>query len=321
MTWRADMSDAPESAPTDDAVTQETRAAAKWLMAAFAAVGAILVGGIGLNALGSLDGERLTVAIVGAIVAGLGVIVAVSLTTDVLTPDPVTIAGLARLASSADPSPDELRLLEYIESDPSLLQGIIDRDALKPDQQLLVEANLAYGAAVDDRFRTADEYWRTAAQLGADDPTTKTARQVADIASNKASTMHDTVKRLERIATGQQTVIAFRSIRAVLAVVAVFIALGIGAFAAASNPPDPATADLGGANLTDVDLSGASLRGADLSDMSLRDTNFEGTNLDDANIEDTKWTNVTCPDGTNSHNAGDTCEGHLEPDFKPDPLR
>jgi hypothetical protein len=290
-------------------------------MAAFAGVGAVLVGGIGLNALGTLEGDNFWIAVLAAVVAGVGVIVALSLITAVLTPNPITISHLADLAGRRRSLNDEEReLLSYIENDPTLLQGIVDA-SLTPASRLLIEAREAYERAVDDRFRTADAYWRLAAQVGAADPRTKNAEGVARVAASKASTMHDTITRLERVTTGRQAVISFQKRTAKLVGLALTVALAIGVFAAESNPSQPAAADLRGANLNHVDLSGASLRGANLSGMTIKDADLHGTNLEDANVDGTIWKRTICPDGTRSGNAGGTCDGHLSDAFTPESLR
>jgi hypothetical protein len=209
-------------------------------------------------------------------------------------------------------------LVEYVESDPALLQGMVKSS--DPRDQLLIKANEKYWQALDKRIETADAYWDLVRQKGEKDPETTRAKEVAQAATNQANTLHATVRRLEQIATSQQTVITFTARRGALASAAVFIALSIGAFAVAGNPPDPPTADLRGANLEKVDFSGASLREANLEGMKVKEVNFEGTNLEGAKIEDTAWENTICPDGTNSDNAQETCAGHLDPEFAPGPL-
>jgi len=60
-------------------------------------------------------------------------------------------------------------------------------------------------------------------------------------------------------------------------------------------------ANLTNANLTNANLSGANLSGADLDDATTSNADFNGV----------KWSNTTCPDGTNSStNSPKTCTGH-----------
>jgi len=317
------MAEAEKQAAAYEDTKADTRSAAKWLIAAFAGVGAALLSGVGLSDMGALDGARLALAIAAFLVGGLGVVIAISAITDILTPVPVTIAQLADFERRRNEKAKRGRndaLIAYIESDPSFLQGIVDRKAAD-DGTLLITANQQYRDAVDERFRSAEHYWKLVKAKGTADRDTQVAKTEAEVANNRVETMHETVRRLEQIATGQQTVFSFNRRRPGLAIIATFVALSMGAFAFASNPPDPATADLRGANLKQVDLSGASLREANLSGMTLDEVDFEGTNLEGADIDKTVWKDTTCPDGTNSDNAGETCEGHLDPVYRPRPLQ
>jgi uncharacterized protein YjbI with pentapeptide repeats len=69
---------------------------------------------------------------------------------------------------------------------------------------------------------------------------------------------------------------------------------------------DLQNADLGGANLFGTDLYGTNLKGA-----NLQGANLQGVNLKGANLFGVEWSNAICPDGTNSDNDGNTCEGHF----------
>jgi uncharacterized protein YjbI with pentapeptide repeats len=90
------------------------------------------------------------------------------------------------------------------------------------------------------------------------------------------------------------------------------------------------TAELGSTTLTNANLTGAILSGAHLdaivdavganfTNANLELVNFQDANLygavgmDTANVNEAVWSNTTCPDGTNSDNNGNTCEGHLTP--------
>jgi hypothetical protein len=293
----------------------DTRTAAKWLIAAFAAVGAALLSGVGLNAIGHVQGDRLTLTIAAFSVGIAGVIVAVYLITDILTPSPMTLADVARFERNRNLGSDAERhdeLVSYLESDPTFLQGIVDTEAV-PKDQLLITASQRYAEVVNERFRTSEAVWSAKEVSGPDSDAAKEAEAKAKTANARANTVHATVRRLEQIISAQQTVLAFRERRGPLAVTAIFVACGIGVFAAAANPPEAATADLRGAVLTKVDLSGASLREANLEGMTIRSSDLRGTNLEGANVKNTVWIDTVCPDGTNSDNAGKTCEGHLEP--------
>ena len=75
-------------------------------------------------------------------------------------------------------------------------------------------------------------------------------------------------------------------------------------------------ANLSGANLNKANLTGADLAGANLTDANLNKANLTGADLagatvTGANFNDVKWSDTTCPDGTNSNSDGGTCAGHL----------
>lgn len=80
-------------------------------------------------------------------------------------------------------------------------------------------------------------------------------------------------------------------------------------------------------DVSNADFSGVTFIGGNgggvYNDTAANNTNFTnasfdgvtflGTNLSTANLAGTTWSNVTCPDGTNSDNNGNTCIGHLVP--------
>jgi len=83
-----------------------------------------------------------------------------------------------------------------------------------------------------------------------------------------------------------------------------------------------ANTDLDHNDLTNTNMFRANFSGADFSDAELEDAvmdggNFTNTNLAGAtnatHVEASTWGNTICPDGTNSDNNSDTCEGHLTP--------
>ena len=77
-------------------------------------------------------------------------------------------------------------------------------------------------------------------------------------------------------------------------------------------------------NLTNSDFSTSKMNQAGFNNANLQNANFAGAtlesvkftgaqNMDTANLTGVTWTNVTCPDGTNSESNGATCAGHLTP--------
>lgn len=312
------MAEGETEATNESAGTQNT---AKWLIGALAGVGTLLLSGVGLSNIGHLHGTRLCVAFLAFSVAVGAVLWAIYLITDILTPQRVCLADLAKFERNRnDNVKTEERndaLIKFIESDPSLLQGIVKSTG--PTTSRLITANDMYLEALDDRFASAETYWKLI-NTRAKETAISEAKESAEVADGRTVTMHDTIRRLEGFCSEKQTLLSFAARKRHLRIAAGAVALGIFAFAFASNPPTPSVADLRGANLENVDLSGASLREANLEGMTIDGADFEGTDLEGAKIEGAVWKNTVCPDGTNSDNAGDTCAGHLSPRLEPDPL-
>lgn len=64
-----------------------------------------------------------------------------------------------------------------------------------------------------------------------------------------------------------------------------------------------------GANFTDADLS---INNNDDERSRFTNSNFTKAIFTNADVDNVLWVNVTCPDGTNSDDHGNTCEGHLQ---------
>ena len=99
------------------------RETAKWLIAAFAAVGTILVAGSQLSDLGSIQDGRLLVAFGAAAVALAGVVLAIGATATVLTPVETVLSAIAedeRYRAFVERHPDVLR--RYARNLPQFLE-------------------------------------------------------------------------------------------------------------------------------------------------------------------------------------------------------
>jgi hypothetical protein len=296
----------------------DARSAAKWLIAAFAAVGAVLISGIGFSSIGDLHDWDLGVAITASVIGVGSVISAVMLIGDVLTPDPVTLKDLAELEDRRNAGKgkknDDL-LIGYLEGNPSFLQGIAGETETN---ESLGNASRNYEAALEARYRTSEAVWK-ARENDASKEQIETKRKTFEVADAKADTIHRTVRRLEMITAAQKTVLKLRGRRKILAALAATVALCVGAFAFVSSSPD-LEGEARGTVLERVNLTGANLRAANFGGVTIRRSNFKGTDLEGADLRDSRWVGTICPDGTNSNQDGHTCVGHLKPAPKPKPL-
>jgi thiol-disulfide isomerase/thioredoxin len=75
--------------------------------------------------------------------------------------------------------------------------------------------------------------------------------------------------------------------------------------------------DFRGVTISGVGLRGANFGDADLTDAVIAGTDLGGASFDGASLDGVVWLSVTCPDGTNSRDHGNTCEDHLTPTAQP----
>jgi hypothetical protein len=122
---------------------ERVRATAKWLIAAFAAVGAALTASIPLSNLGNAHGGRFVLAAVGAGLALVGIILAVLAVSTVLTPNFLTLPEVEELVGG-DTQSDHTMLLGTATSLAALTQEY--RNNLMATQK----ADLAYHEALRD---------------------------------------------------------------------------------------------------------------------------------------------------------------------------
>jgi uncharacterized protein YjbI with pentapeptide repeats len=76
--------------------------------------------------------------------------------------------------------------------------------------------------------------------------------------------------------------------------------------------------DFTGADFTDATFEGTSgeptvFENTNFTDANFTNTTFTFVDLSSATVTGATWDNTTCPDGTNSDNNANTCEGHLAP--------
>lgn len=78
------------------------------------------------------------------------------------------------------------------------------------------------------------------------------------------------------------------------------------------NDANLTNANFSNSKIGSSEFNGANMQNTNFSNAILKYLNFSGAqNMNTANITDTTWEGVTCPDGTNSNNNGNTCAGHF----------
>jgi hypothetical protein len=271
---------------------QRVREAAKYLIAALAALGAILVSGLSLTNLG--EAREVWQAILATVLAVFVIVLIIAAVVDILMPVEVSIRELAarELTTPDDP------VVAYVNGNPALLMG---RTSI---------------AAVRDEYEAALVEWKQASDAYFGVPSTANEKR-RDLAEKKANTAGEVVDLLLGINNYKTHRLRFENSLPPIVFGALLLTALIGWFAwASSKPAEPKqhVPDFRGADLRNVDLSGANLLGANLQGLDLTDTNFLGANLAGAKIDrQTVWRHTTCPDGANSDNSGATCAGHLVP--------
>jgi Pentapeptide repeats (8 copies) len=263
---------------------ESIRTSAKWLVAAFAALGTVLIAGSQLSSIGSLkttDG-RFWAAVVGMAVALVAVLAMVWQTVGLLIPQRITVDELARMETEKGRKSPAIR---WFEANPSY----------KPY----------------DTFLELQQAWRAVGD--------ETTNDKPDLALLEPAT-----RKVQRLAVMATATAQFRRMMLAVAAAAAVAAGGIGVFAWAANPSAPAAppaASLRNLDLSGSNLRGAGLQHADLSGVDFTGSNLRGANLNAAVVKGVVWKNTTCPDGTNSDDhakrggsaAAGTCEGHLVP--------
>jgi hypothetical protein len=200
---------AAEGAPSDPAAeitaaNQRLRDTAKWLLTSFAAVGAILVGGLQLSSIGKLTSEspdgRIWATLVGIGVAALGVAIAIGFMSSVLAPHLNSFRSADKNTSAADSALKEPIGMTYRQ----LKKKISDKDK-------------AVNAAREQHGTASPEYRDAVAAREKWEPTRRDALTLIG-----AELLWDRYKKARRAV-----------------VVAIFFVLGgVVAFAWGANPPD-----------------------------------------------------------------------------------
>ena len=296
----------PTQRELSDIANERIREAAKWLIGAFAAVGAALIAGSQLSSIGKLRGcfeltlecSRLWIALLGGAIGLAGVVWAIWIGAQLLLPLSLPPSDLQDEWKKGDKS----AVYRFFARNRSYKQGFKDFE----DLQNLEDA--AY-----DRYDKAE---------GKLDSATRGSRALEREFTKAQEELDELLERSEAfVLIANQELLAERFKRSALPKLlgaAIVAALGIGLFAWAANPSEAAlaSASLRGADLSSTDLSGSNLRHADLEDADLSGADLSGAdltgaNLTDADLDGVVWSKTTCPDGTVSDNVGGSCENHL----------
>jgi hypothetical protein len=260
------------------------RSAAKWLVGALGAIGALLVAGSQLSGIGALeaDSPRLWLAVAGLATGLSAVLYAIWRVVDLLLPDKWTLTELAT---------------QWVKSSATVGEGV-------PGTRGRRQYHVVHFLATNPEF------------LGGfgSVPLIKEAYEKADPEADLTDIL-SLIDNVTSIAGYRSSVRRFEKMRWHLTGAIAAAALGIGVFAWGANPQDseqPA-ASLRGADLSGADLRGANLKNADLTGARLLNANLTGANLKGAVVKDVNWTGAICPDGVPSATARASCEGHLTP--------
>jgi hypothetical protein len=202
------------------------RDAAKWLVASFGAVAVVVFAGINLSNIGKLtwahDGDRLRVAIIGAIAAVVGITGALMQAMGLATASTTTYSDLRSPSESIRRDPTRADLydaIKVVESDPGLAPWDGDFDALLAELDAAhVDRESWLAAYLDDDVPEPSAAYLNRATLRLSERTLLASQLLAAVS----------FLRLQ---------FSFRSARFAIATFMLVAAGGAMAFAWASNPP------------------------------------------------------------------------------------
>jgi hypothetical protein len=207
------MAGADDSNPLK-AASQGIRDAAKYLIAVFGAIGGVLVGGLSLTALPS--GAHPFVAAIAVGVAVLALAFLVGLGLAIITPEAITLGGLAKIEREEPGS----AVIARLKADDALFMGQgPDLDAFHKN----------YVDALGERASKQDTYLRT---LTTEDET------ASKVASARAEFLTEAVTRVLQVAVFYQLQTRFSPLRrALMIALALVVVAAAGVFAWASHKP------------------------------------------------------------------------------------
>ena len=304
------MADAPAASVADAA--EKVRATARWVIAAFGAIGAAIAASLPFSDVGKLSGGPRFWALVVLALAYAGITGAIFAFARLLLPHATTLGDLERI----DPRSS---LQELLDAEPALLSPYASVEELTTDVRAMEksyrDAFLAWHAAPTTANAQAMDAWADAGTLAT------TVRDRVVEWSNYGKIESDYRSAMRRWVLPGMIAAALGIVMLALQVSKPPAAEPSSLAAAAAPGASLLGVQLRGANLTGADLSGADLSDADLSGAtldqgSLAKANLTGANLDGASLAGTKlggvvWSATTCPDGTNSDDVNGTCVAHL----------
>jgi hypothetical protein len=309
------------------AAAANIRDTGKWMLAAFAAIGTVLIAGVQFSRVAKLGpGERELALGLGALgLLALGW--AITGLANILLPRSYTMRQLAVGTTEID-----RKICAALNGRSELLAGYGNVKALAD----------ALDAAISDASR-ARQAWHAAAPEGKEAALRElqAAESLVGYVSDVTANAGDWANYLG-LRTDYSSAVRWRMLPGILVAVVSFAGVilltsaGSGSSAAISlskvSVPagasfakahlagvDLSEAQLGGVDLSLADLSGANLSKAVLSGANFTGANLRGANLEGAALDGVIWSRTICPDGENSTDVGDSCDAHLTvPNTSPD---
>jgi uncharacterized protein YjbI with pentapeptide repeats len=316
-----------ESTGTFPAAAAGIRDTAKWLLASFGAVAAVLIAGVQFSGVAALDWPELGWALALGLAGLLGIAWAVTGVAGLLLPQSYTMRELAGARGGRAAS-----VRRALDARPELLRGLGTVAALADE----LDSRTATYRRAQEAWAAAPADGREAATRAVDaavddlDAVTAVTRSAGDWANYFALRQEFEAVFRWRILPG--IALALVGFAGVLLLTAdkpseaaapsmvtlsgVTVSRGSSIAGARLSGADLSNSTFAGVSLERADLSGANLEGTDLSGANLVSANLLDASMASAKISGVTWGHTTCPDGTNSDAVGGTCEAHLSPATK-----
>ena len=198
-----------------DSASSQIQATAKWIIAAFAGVGAALIAGLQLTGLGKLDFVEFLIAVAGLALALGAVLVAIRVVSKVLTPPEILLDELPEFVGP------------LTGKDITLLKGqAADLDTLLTRFKAMEEASRLRWEAVERKRETG--------KVAAADA----AEKEAEAKDEQYESLEDAVAFLRRLALNQKVRKAFRDMWPWLVGAVIAVAIGVVDVAYMTNQPE-----------------------------------------------------------------------------------